>query len=364
MKLCETFEEKLIIFSIPFLFNLLKNNNYIKFKNKNDFDYSIIIFLIFFGFLFLTDFLMLIRKDYWAAGKGFSFLSPFFIIFLSIPLFKISFNKKIFCHPIIFFLLFQVLFGFIRIYSSSNKYGIHYLNPYPSNQWDSIKKEINWNLDNLKKQLAKEDVLQISVADRFLESYILLYCFENNIRYFKTTPVKEYFGGGENYGFQNKLRGIGKKYILTENKNIIKIKNNNSKEIIINSSLMLKENSSLTLSINKGWESLISIDKKYYYMDSKQADIIINNSSDNIKKINLALEFNSFNVKNTISVFLNSKKIIDSVNNGKFILTNLDLIKGDNKLLFITRFPPKIIDYDKFMKRNYAFSSIVIEENN
>lgn len=146
----------------------------------------------------------LLSKNYWAAGKALSYISPYYIFAMCIPLLKNAEKKnfKHFTNLLFVFIILQISFGVIRINEVKEHNGIHYERPYPSVLDMELKESIDWDIDKLYPQVKNSNLIRIDVKNRFLENYCMVYLYTINKKFYTVNIVNNYFGGGNNLGYQ------------------------------------------------------------------------------------------------------------------------------------------------------------------
>ena len=147
---------------------------------------------------------VLIAGKFWAAGKFLSYVSPYFMLLLVVPVILLRWNGKniAFKAVLLVFVILQLSFGLVRIYGAGHNDGIHYDFPYPSILNESLKTQINWNIDKLSPYIKDSKMIKVDVKNRWLESYLMLYLYENDKKYYSINVINDAYGVGKNIGYQ------------------------------------------------------------------------------------------------------------------------------------------------------------------
>ena len=127
--------------------------------------------------LFLEITLLLYRKNYWGAGKAFSYFSPIFLILITANLLSINTRRSSYRLASIicfwFITLGNIFFGIYRpiaVYKS--KTGIHYDSPYPSVQDAGYMKRIfDFNDISFTNNLREGERVTVDIKDPWIEAY-------------------------------------------------------------------------------------------------------------------------------------------------------------------------------------------------
>jgi hypothetical protein len=391
--LIETFPMDYIIYFIIFIFIILTDFKFIKFDftafEKNA-KYFKILLLYCISFLLPISILAL-RNNFWAAGKAISYISPFMIVCLSFPFLSFVRNQisDFLKNPIFYFLLFQISFGFSRIYASTNPNGEHYDYPYPSSEVPiGLKYKNNWNIDNLGILTGKYNKFIINVENEWLGNYISVFLYENNKEFLCIDIPNE----SDEFNILNsayKKNITGNSIFLVENSfdnNILKVNSLYSKEYFINSTIKAIE-SNLSARFGYGWSEydktlrwadgyfsrkkieLLFNEDKYFSNDSRKTSkqksgIIIVANNENTK-MSLKMRYHANLKDNFFALYLDGKKIGGS-KPGEIMYEQNDIIlkKGVNEL-FISSQMDVSENYTDWYPREtgFEFESILIEEN-
>ena len=141
---------------------------------------------------------LLLKGQYWAAGKGLAIISPFVFALIVLPLLS---RKR---QPLVVSLAWAIvgghlMFGLFRpiaVASHSDRHNYAY--PYPS----APKDDVNWDIDRYGKQIANCKLVRIDVDNPFLDRVAEIYLIENNINFFSLKPRNAYYGGGADLGLK------------------------------------------------------------------------------------------------------------------------------------------------------------------
>lgn len=189
-----------IISIILLLKILIKPSYFTFFENKKQ---IIILFISCITGLFLII-LFLLKRDIWGAGKALSYISPYLILLIILPMFFINKNKLfyIISSPIFIFIILQISFGILRIYSSTQNNGIHYNLPYPSTQDINLKRNINWNMERIYPYIKDSKLIEVDIKNRWFENYLFDYLYVKNKNFYSINVINNYFGRGDDLGYQ------------------------------------------------------------------------------------------------------------------------------------------------------------------
>jgi hypothetical protein len=141
---------------------------------------------------------LLLRGQYWAAGKGLAIISPFVFVLVVLPLLS---GKP---RPLVAALAWTIvaahlMFGAFRpiaVASHSDRHNYAY--PYPS----APKDDVNWNIDRHRKQIENCKLVRIDVDNPFLDRVAEIYLVEHNINFFSLDPRNAYYGQGADLGLK------------------------------------------------------------------------------------------------------------------------------------------------------------------
>lgn len=151
--------------------------------------------------------ILLLKGQLWSSGKGITYLSPYLMIFLFLPLFGKAEKKYLmFRVALILLLCFQLLFGIARSVAAAHSNGIHYSSPpYPSSQfWNNkMKLEYDCNVDRLTPLIEGCSSIKISVPDVWLQHLLMIYAYSNDKSFYHEKVVYTSYGAGREIGYQN-----------------------------------------------------------------------------------------------------------------------------------------------------------------
>ena len=119
----------------------------------------------------LAPLFLLLRTQYWAAGKGLSMISPLIFVLLVFPFLEAG--KRRFewrSLPAIAVIFGHLGLGLYRSIAAISPSGVHYHWPYPSVV--APKLEFDWDLEKSLPKLARCHAVDIKVEDYHLERYI------------------------------------------------------------------------------------------------------------------------------------------------------------------------------------------------
>jgi hypothetical protein len=146
---------------------------------------------------------LLLKGQYWAAGKGLAIISPFVFVLMVLPLFC---GKR---KPLVAALVWMIvgghlMFGVFRpiaVAAHSDRHNYAY--PYPS----APKDDVNWNIDRYRAQIEHCRLARIDVDNPFLDRVAEIYLIEHNINFFSLNPRNAYYGLGADLGLKQAPNG-------------------------------------------------------------------------------------------------------------------------------------------------------------
>jgi hypothetical protein len=141
---------------------------------------------------------LLLKGQYWAAGKGLAIISPFFFVLIVLPL--LSRKRQASAAVLAWMLLAgQLMFGIFRPVAIASHADRHnYAYPYPSAPKDGI----NWDIDRYRKQIGGCRLARLDIENPFLDRVAEIHLVENNVRFFSLTPRNAYYGEGADLGLK------------------------------------------------------------------------------------------------------------------------------------------------------------------
>jgi hypothetical protein len=343
-----------ILFS-AFYFIYKKRKSFIANKLNNIDNMSFIYLTIFIIVCLVAIIGLIVKQNFWGAGKAFTYISPLFFLIIVLPVLesdKIILRKN-YLNPVIIFCLIQMFFGIGRIFASTNINGIHCNYPYSGAENPPGQKIINrWDISALNKIIENYDVIRINVNNRWMENFLFVYLYERNKKFYTVNKVNNYFDMGEN-GYPE----IPKSECVLEYKEpffeIIKIDDKKAKIEKITDTLLLTD-SSVSASLGDGWhtdETVLKYIDEYFNFNkidnpaleikkirkdirwTKYRDSSILITSNDDERIDLKLDYEIIN-DNSFEIFLNGKKIGDVTDKNGYELQNILITKGRNILLF------------------------------
>src|SRR5262245_5598062 len=116
------------------------------------------------------------QKLWWAAGKGLTYASPYWIVFLCAPLSLVKqLNVARFLTiPSTLLVAAQVAFALARPVTGLHENGIHFAPPYPSANSADSKTMFRWNVDDAFRGAARCRDVTIDVPDEWLRKYLVV----------------------------------------------------------------------------------------------------------------------------------------------------------------------------------------------
>ena len=142
---------------------------------------------------------LLLKGQYWAAGKGLSMLSPFLFLLIALPL--LAGNQKRLGAALVWIIIAgHLMFGLYRpiaIAAHSDRHNYAY--PYPS----AGKDNVNWDVDSYRKALQNCRLVRIDVDNPFLDRVAENYLVESKINWYSAKPRSGYYGEGPDVGLKN-----------------------------------------------------------------------------------------------------------------------------------------------------------------
>jgi hypothetical protein len=141
---------------------------------------------------------LLLKGQYWAAGKGLAIISPFVFVLMVLPLLG---RKR---QPLAVALTWAIvashlMFGLFRpiaVASHSDRHNYAY--PYPS----APKDDVNWNIERYRQRIENCKLVRIDVDNPFLDRVAEIFLVENNINFFSLNPRNAYYGQGADLGLK------------------------------------------------------------------------------------------------------------------------------------------------------------------
>jgi hypothetical protein len=151
----------------------------------------------------LVPLALLLKGQYWAAGKGLSMLSPFLFLLIALPLLAGG-RKRLGATLAWTIVAGHVIFGLLRpiaIATHSDRHNYAY--PYPFAAKDSV----NWDVSSYRKVLQNCGLVKIDVDNPFLDRVVENYLVERNIKWYSLNPRNAYYGQGADLGLKKAPEG-------------------------------------------------------------------------------------------------------------------------------------------------------------
>lgn len=147
----------------------------------------------------LVPLALLLKGQYWAAGKGLSMLSPFLFLLIVLPLLAGK-RKRLGAALVWMIVAGHLMFGLYRpiaIAAHSDRHNYAY--PYPS----APKDDVNWDVDSYRKALGNCRLVKIDVDNPFLDRVVENYLVERRINWYSPKPRSGYYGQGPDVGLKS-----------------------------------------------------------------------------------------------------------------------------------------------------------------
>ncbi len=128
---------------------------------------------------------------YWTAGKVISYLAPYLILFVCLPLFSEKrFSRFPYRVPAVLLVVIEIMFGAYRPIAAANPTGIHYDGAfYPSIQDPNWKTNIDWRIDKLRGSLSGCSSVRIDIADPLVQHWAMYFLASKGLTYCPTGVV-------------------------------------------------------------------------------------------------------------------------------------------------------------------------------
>jgi hypothetical protein len=154
-------------------------------------------------FMSLVPLALLLKGQYWAAGKGLSMLSPLLFVLIALPL--LAGGRKPLGAALVWTIVAgHLMFGLFRpiaIAMHSDRHNYAY--PYPSVPKDNV----NWDVVSYRKALGNCRLVKIDVDNPFLDRVVENYLVESNINWYSPNRRSAYYGEGAELGLKNAPEG-------------------------------------------------------------------------------------------------------------------------------------------------------------
>jgi hypothetical protein len=154
-------------------------------------------------FTLLVPLALLLKGQYWAAGKGLSMLSPFVFLLIVLPL--LTGRRKPLGAALVWMVVAgHLMFGLFRPIAIAAHADRHnYAYPYPS----AAKDNVNWDVDSYRKALQNCRLVKIDVDNPFLDRVVENYLVERNINWYSPNRRNAYYGEGAELGLKSAPEG-------------------------------------------------------------------------------------------------------------------------------------------------------------
>jgi hypothetical protein len=133
-------------------------------------------------------------RQYWTAGKAFSFVAYLVLLLLVAPAFRTpSFDSKWLSRLAKVtagaFLLLQLGFLFYRPVASCKPFAIHYPPPYPSVPDPMLKEIINFADWSILRHLRSGDHVTVHIEDPFIQSFVRILLLSHHVKFCLEPPA-------------------------------------------------------------------------------------------------------------------------------------------------------------------------------
>ena len=167
---------------------------------------SAILMLVLLGTGGAAGLFLVMKGNYWAAGKALSYFSPFLVLTLAYPLLTGRRGLGSFLSwPALLFVCLSVGFGLVRIVGASDRDGAPYARPYPISLRE-MKIQYDFDFSRYDEALSGCRSVQIEVKEAYFEEFAILYLSSHGVRYGTDRIVNTYHGyPGRDIGHMPKL---------------------------------------------------------------------------------------------------------------------------------------------------------------
>jgi hypothetical protein len=133
-------------------------------------------------------------RQYWTAGKAFSYVAYLVLLLLVAPAFRTPlFGCKWLSRFAITtagaFLLLQLGFLFYRPAASCKPFGVHYPPPYPSIPDPKLKEMINFADWSILRHLRSGDHVTVYIEDPFIQSFVRILLLSHHVKFCLEPPA-------------------------------------------------------------------------------------------------------------------------------------------------------------------------------
>ena len=148
------------------------------------------------GMLLLQAAVLYSRQKYWGAGKALSYSSWPGLVIVLLPLAGPYRGPRPgwFRFASIATLALALVHGahaLARPVFAARPYGIHYRQPYPNIQGETLKRNFDWADFSFLKDLTSDDLVAISMPYPWIRAYVRIALMNRKIPHYCTTPVYE-----------------------------------------------------------------------------------------------------------------------------------------------------------------------------
>ncbi|MCP5103374.1 MAG: YfhO family protein [bacterium] len=310
--------------------------------NNNEQSRTILFFFIIIVMSLFPILYLVLTKNYWGAGKALSWISPYFTVFLLLPLFLVE-RKRIAGVALVLlsaYVVLQLSFGMLRILGAKDPNGIQYPAPYPNGA--ITKTNVNFAVDGLTPHLEGVGRVKMDVKNGWLENYLMVYLYARDKRIYTPNRIDSNFGTGWIVGHQ-KPRAYEEITItekVTRTIRVCKIMNIQCLEkephTRVSSQLNLVKRR-FSVKFGPVWQTT---KKKCFRVNSRQAGLFILNRDQKPHSFDLHLNIRAHNPDNRLSLYLNGALANQCETNGALVIKNILLTPGENRLEFQSLLPP------------------------
>jgi hypothetical protein len=133
-------------------------------------------------------------KQYWTAGKAFSFIAYLVLLLLIGSAFLTGSSDRSWSNQIArtmagTFLLLQLGFFFYRPLAARKPFGIHYALPYPALLNLELKTTINFADWSFLRQLQPRNNVAVHIEDPFIQSFVRMLLLSHHVKFCLESPA-------------------------------------------------------------------------------------------------------------------------------------------------------------------------------
>lgn len=113
----------------------------------------------------------------WAAGKALSYASPYWTLWLCLPLLlanRLRLRPSALVIPSVVLIAAQMGFAVARPVVGLHRDGIHFAPPYPGVNSVEAKREYRWNIDDIARQVAGCARVGVAVPNEWIRRYLIV----------------------------------------------------------------------------------------------------------------------------------------------------------------------------------------------